>query len=96
MKQKRRKHSAAFKTKAVLEMIKGGETMSALGSKYEVHPTMLTKWRREFLEKAPEIFSERLSKSEKVHEHENEELYKKIGQLQVELDWLKKKSNIYL
>jgi len=96
MKQKRRKHSAAFKAKVVLEMLKGAETVSELASKYEVHPTMLTKWRREFLDKAPEIFSEKLSKREKVHEHENEELYKKIGQLQVELDWLKKKSNIYL
>lgn len=96
MNKRRRKHNAAFKTKVVLETLKGAETVSELASNYEVHPTMLTKWRREFLEKAPEIFSEKSSKREKVHEHETEELYKKIGQLQVELDWLKKKSNIYL
>lgn len=96
MKQRRRKHSALFKSKMVLEMLKGAETVSELASKYEVHPTMLTKWRRVFLEKAPEIFSEKSSQGEKVLEHENEDLYKKIGQLQVELDWLKKKSSIYL
>ncbi len=96
MIKQRRKHSADFKTKVVLEMLKGAETLSELSSKYEVHATQLTKWRRAFLDKAPELFSDKLTKREKADTHLNEELYKKIGQLQMELDWLKKKSNIYL
>jgi transposase-like protein len=96
MSHRRRKHSAEFKAQVVLEMLKGTETLSELAGKYEVHPTQLTKWRRAFLERAPEIFSEKSSKREKAHAQVNEELYKKIGQLQVELDWLKKKSSVYL
>ena len=90
MNSKRRRHSASFKTKIVLEMLKGSGTVSELASKFEVHPTMITKWRKEFLEKAPGIFSDNSSKQQKCHEQETEELYKKIGQLQMELDWLKK------
>ncbi len=96
MSKTRRKHSPEFKAKVVLDMLKGVETLSEISSKYGVHPTQLTKWRRSFLEKAPEIFSEKSIKREKASEQANDELYKKIGQLQVELDWLKKKSSVYL
>lgn len=98
MSKTRRKHSAEFKTKVVLDMLKGTQTLSEISGKYEVHPTQLTKWRRTFLEKAAEIFSECHSGSGKAKTSEKleGELYKKIGQLQIELDWLKKKSGISL
>lgn len=96
MKLRRRRHSGSFKTKVVLETLKGTGTVSELASQFEVHPTMINKWRREFLEKAPEIFSDNSSKQQKSLEQETEELYKKIGQLQMELDWLKKKSSFSL
>jgi len=96
MSQKRRKHSADFKTKVVLEMLEGSGTLSELASKYKVHPTQITKWRRHFLEKAPELFSEKGSKECRDRDAIESELYKKIGQLQVELDFLKKKSGLYL
>lgn len=96
MSRKRRKHSADFKAKVVLDMLKERETLSELASKYEVHPTQLTKWKRHFVEKAPELFSEKGSKSNCSRDAIETELYKKIGQLQVELDFLKKKSGIYL
>ena len=79
MNKTRRKHSATFKTKVVLDMLKETQTLAQLSGKYGVHASQLTKWKKEFLEKA----------SDKL---ENDELYKKIGQLQMELDWLKKKS----
>ncbi len=96
MSKKRRKHSAEFKVKVVLEMLKGASTLSELAGQYSVHPTQITKWRREFLEKAPELFSDKSTKKEKDQEEIETELYKKIGQLQVELDFLKKKPNFYL
>ncbi len=96
MNKKRRKHSAEFKVKVVLELLKGTGTLSEIASQYSVHPTQITKWRREFLEKAPELFSDKSTKKEKDQEEIETELYKKIGQLQVELDFLKKKSNLYL
>lgn len=55
MNSRGRRHSASFKTKVVLEMLKGSGTVSELASKFEVHPTMITKWRKEFLENTPGI-----------------------------------------
>jgi len=95
MSKLRRKHSAEFKVKVVLDMLKGIETLSEISSKYGVHPTQITRWRRMFLEKA-QLFSERSRQKEHVRDEVESELYKKIGQLQVELDFLKKKSSCYL
>lgn len=96
MSKRRRKHSAEFKTQVVLDMLKNVETLSELSSKYGVHPNQMTKWKRTFLERAPGIFSDRSSRLEKKNEQLESELYKKIGKLQVELDWLKKKSGILI
>jgi transposase len=96
MNKTRRKHSAEFKVKVVLDMLKEVETISELSSKYGVHPTQLTKWRRYFLENASEIFEEKATRKEIVRKEVEEELFKKVGQLQMELDFLKKKSTLYL
>jgi len=98
MSKIRRKHSAEFKLKVVLETLKGVDTLSAIASNFSVHPTQITKWKREFVERAPEIFAENSGRSRKDKEKEQveEALYKKVGELQMELDWLKKKSGISL
>ncbi len=96
MSKKRRKHSAESKVKIVLEVFKGTGTLSEIAGQYDVHPTQITKWRRQFLEKAPELFCDKSSKKKKEQDEIEAELYKKIGQLQVELDFLKKKSGLYL
>jgi transposase-like protein len=98
MSKTRRKHSAEFKTKVVLDMLKRTQTLSELASKHGVHPTQMTKWKQTFLEKASGIFSESATGNgkEKAREKLENELYKKIGQLQVELDWLKKKSETWM
>ena len=96
MNKTRRKHSAKFKTKVVLDMLKEAQTLAELSGKHGVHASQLTKWKQVFLEKASEIFSGLSSGNgtgkEKARDKLENELYKKIGQLQVELDWLKKKS----
>ncbi len=98
MNKNRRQHSAEFKTKVVLEILGCTQTLSELSSKYGVHPSQLTKWKQTFLEKANEIFSDgnRINNKLKTQENLEGELYKKIGQLQIELDWLKKKPGISL
>ena len=81
MKRKRRNFTAAFKTKVVLEALKERETIQQLGVKYDVHPNQITTWKKQFLENADAAFGK---------DGINEELYKLIGQMKVETDWLKK------
>ena len=92
MKNKRRNHSAAFKAKVALAAAKADKTIAELASQYEVHPSQITKWKKQLLESLPEIFSCRQQKDRQDQEALMARLYQQIGQLKVELDWLKKKS----
>ena len=94
MKNKRRNHTAAFKAKVALAAAKGDKTIAELASEYEVHPNQITQWRRQLLESLPEIFSRRRQNEQYQQEELTAELYQQIGQLKVELDWLKKKSGL--
>ena len=91
----RRKHSAAFKAKVALEALKENKTLAQLSSKYEIHPNQISQWKKRFLAESPSIFSGKQKKVEKDNEALEAELYRQIGQLKVELDWLKKKSQIF-
>ena len=88
----RKSYSSAFKAKVALEAIKKDKTMSELSSEYGVHANQINQWRKRLLEELPEIFSKKRQKKEKDTEALQDELYRQIGQLKVELDWLKKKS----
>lgn len=90
MKKERRKFTAGFKTKVVLEALKERQTLQELAEKFKLHPNQITTWKKEFLTNADQAFMENNAK-EKDHEKEKDELYKQIGQLQVENNWLKKK-----
>ena len=89
--KKRKQHSAAFKAKVALEAIKEEKTVAEIASKHEIHPSMVNKWRREAEEKMSALFEDGRKKdvetadSEKLTAH----LYKQIGQLTVEVDFLK-------
>jgi transposase-like protein len=87
MKITRRKFSASFKTKVALEAIKERLTSQELASKYEVHSNQITQWKKEFLENASAAFETKTK--EDNDDVEKEKLYGKIGQLQVENDFLK-------
>ena len=92
MKKSRRKFSATFKTKVVLEALKERYTMSELAEKFELHPNQIGAWKREFLENAETAFADHKQDADPKQTHkEKEDLYKQIGQLKVENDWLKKK-----
>ena len=85
MKKERRKFSASFKAKVAIEAIKEVQTVQELASKYEVHPTQIAAWKREFLEKAELVFSKEVPTAGSDTENTKEkELYSKIGELQVQ------------
>ena len=90
----RKTHDAALKAKVALEALKGEKTIAQLSSQFGVHPNQIGKWKKDLLERLPEIFSAKWKKEHKTDEELVEELYKQIGQLKVELDWLKKKSQL--
>jgi len=90
----RKNHSASFKAKVALEAVKTEKTISQLSSEFGVHPNQITQWRRRLLDEIPDIFSRKRKKKEIDAETLQSELYRQIGQLKVELDWLKKKSEL--
>ena len=92
MNGKRKQYSNKFKARVALEAIKGDKTIAELSSMYGVHTSQIMKWKKKVLENIPEIFSNKREDIEKGAEEIQDELYKQIGQLKVELDWLKKKS----
>ena len=87
----RKNYTAKFKAKVAIDVIRENETVSELSSKYEVHRTLLTRWKKEALEGLPGVFSTAKKKTEKDYQPLIDELYKKIGQLEVENGWLKKR-----
>ena len=92
MKKQRRKFSKDFKLKVILEALQERSTLKELCQKYELHPNQVSKWKREFLEKAAEIMdAKHPDQTVTDHEQEKEKLYSKIGQLQMEVEYLKKK-----
>ena len=86
----RRKFTAAFKTKVVLEALSERLTLSELAEKHKIHPTQIGTWKKQFLNNASTVFDSGSGKPDKDPEKESNKLYKKIGQLQIEVDFLKK------
>ena len=87
----RKQYSSEFKARVALEAVKGEHTLSELSQKYEVHPNMIAKWKSQFLEEVPQIFLDKRRKENKSQEVNVDDLYKQIGKLQVERDFLRKK-----
>jgi transposase len=91
MKAKRKKYSAALKAKVGLEATLGVRTVGQIAKEYQVHPTLVTQWRRVIRERLPELFE---SSAGPVHDDRDEliaQLHQKIGELAVDRDFLKKK-----
>src|SRR5579859_5301966 len=90
----RRVHPPTFKAKVALEAIKEQKTIAELSSIYAVHATQITKWKKKALDFIQQIFSDKLQQQAKSDDEMIAELYKQIGKLQVEKDWLKKKTGL--
>ena len=89
---KRKSYTKEFKTKVAIEVLKGQKTVNEIASEYGVHVSQINGWKKRLLEAAPEIFSRGRDHEAAAQEAERDRLYRKIGRLQVEVDWLKKKS----
>jgi len=90
----RRSHDSAFKAKVALEALKGEKTLAQLSSEFKVHANQIRQWRKRLLEVLPNVFSDRGNKKDIEKDDLVSELYRQIGQLKVEMDWLKKKSQM--
>ena len=94
MSQKRRKFTAEFKAKLAIEAIRERQTLAELAAEHQVHPTQITQWKKQLMETLPEVFGKRRELNAQEHQELIDRLYQQIGQLKVELDWVKKKSGI--
>jgi len=88
----RKKYNSEFKAKVALEALLEQKTLAELSSEFDVHSTQIVNWKKELQERAREIFNKNASREAKAAETKEAELYRQIGQLKVEVDWLKKKS----
>lgn len=87
----RRKFTATFKTEVVLEALRERKTISELAQQFDLHPNQISAWKKEFLEGASRVFETGVNPEHAALEEKQEELYKQIGKLQVENDFLKKR-----
>jgi transposase-like protein len=91
---KRNQYSAEFKTQAILEVLREEGTVNEIAARHGINPIMLSRWKAEFLERAPDVFKKGPSDADKELEEERRhvaDLERKVGQLAYEVDWLKKK-----
>ena len=92
--RKRRKHDSSFKAKIALEALANDRTVNEIAAKYQVLPAQISQWKRDLINRANSVYEEG-KKSASIDDRDKEvsELHQKIGQLTVEIDWLKKKLN---
>ena len=91
MKKQRKTYSSDLKVRIALEAIKGQKTINEIAGQYGVHPNQVTQWKKQALAGLPDLFSNRRARVAEDDAALKANLYQQIGQLKVELDWLKKK-----
>lgn len=92
MSRERRTFTAEFKAMVGLEALRGIDTVHAIAQKHGVHPVQVSQWKKEILDRLPEVFTKKKDTSAEEQAKRESDLYRKIGQLEMDLDWLKKKS----
>ena len=88
----RKRHTADFKAKVALAALREHKTASELASEFQVHPSQITDWKKVAIAHLPQAFMGNRGQGATAQQDKQDLLYQQIGQLQVELDWLKKKS----
>jgi len=92
MSRKRRVFGSSFRAKVALAAIRGDKTTAELASKFGVHTSQVTAWKKQLLERSVELFEDGRRKRRNEQSTSEEELYEQIGRLKMEVEWLKKKS----
>jgi len=87
---KRKKYSDEFKARVALDALKGHKTVNELATEYGLHPNQIGQWKKKLVEGSADVFSRKKDREAESHELEKDNLYRQIGKLQVEVDWLKK------
>ena len=93
MRKTRKRFDEGFKAKVALEAVKGEKTLAEIASHFGVHPNQVTQWKKRLLDEIPHVFGKKLDRTQHAKDELIDELYRQIGQLKVELDWVKKKSH---
>ena len=88
---RRKRYDDRFKAQVAIEAIKNQQTVAQIASHYGVHPTQVSQWKKQVLEQLPQLFADGRSQA---NDQLVDELYRQIGQLKVELDWLQKKTQL--
>ena len=89
-KNHHRVYEGNFKARVVLEVFRGSKTLAEIASEYEIHPNQIIQWKKQVLNVLPDILSRRNKKDQKQEEELQDELYKQIGELKVQNEFLKK------
>ena len=92
--KKRSTYSGKFKSKVAITAIEGRKTIAELASEFSLHPNQISLWKSQLVEKSEDIFTDKRKKEKEDNNQLIDELYRQIGQLKVELDWIKKKSGV--
>lgn len=92
MTTQRKTYNPDIKARVAIAAIKGEQTANEIGSLYKVAPIQVTKWKRQAVVGLPQVFADGRTKEARAQQEENDLLLKKVGQLTMELEWLKKKS----
>lgn len=90
MPRTRKNHPAKLKAKVAIEAIEGQRTISEIAQQYGVHPNLVSSWKRQAIELMPELFTPQSGGVSSESDEEKQELYRQIGQMKVEMDFLKK------
>jgi len=92
---KRCTHSPEFKAKVAMEAISGRKSIQESAADHAIHPIQVSQWKRQLLDGASELFTRaKKSKDKEEGQAKEAELFQQIGRLQMELEWLKKKSQL--
>ena len=94
MMNKRKKYTPEEKANIVLETLREESTLAEIANKYDVSQQLISRWRSEFLTNMPLVFDKKASETEKLKQEfevEKAALERKVGELTIDLDWLKKK-----
>lgn len=95
MSKTRKRFSPEFKAQVVLQLLREENTVNELAAMHQISPVVIGRWKAQFLEHSPEVFRKGPSDAELVLEEKEEQiadLERKVGQLTIEVDWMKKKS----
>ena len=87
---KRKRYSNELKSKVALAAIKGDRTVNEIASEYGIHASQVNRWKKEAIERLPDLFGNKNGHKSKDIEKEKDRLYQQIGKLQVEVEFLKK------